>query len=117
MISDIQDTIVALSSAPGHGGRAIVRLSGPHAFQISFTFFRPTDHTGTVRPRYPGFLRLPEFQPSIPASLLAWPGQKTYTGQNLVEIHLLACPPLVDLLVANLLNAGARAAQPGEFTM
>src|SRR5438876_4924985 len=117
MISDIQDTIVALSSAPGQGGRAIVRLSGPSAFEISFTFFKPTDQqsaatsvptiqysvpdTGTVRRRHEGFLRLPEFQPSIPASLLAWPGPKTYTGQNLAEIHLLSCPPLVDLLAAN----------------
>src|SRR6266852_7136440 len=133
MVADIQDTIVALSSAPGPGGRAIVRLNGPNAFEISFTFFKPTDQqsaatsvpttqysvlsTGTVRRRYGGFLRFPDFQSSIPASLLAWPGPKTYTGQNLVEIHLLACPPLVDLLVANLLNAGARAAQPGEFTM
>ncbi len=133
MVADIQDTIVALSSAPGPGGRAIVRLNGPNAFEISFTFFKPTDQqsaatsvpttqysvlsTGTVRRRYGGFLRFPDFQSSIPASLLAWPGPKTYTGQNLAEIHLLACPPLVDLLVANLLNAGARAAQPGEFTM
>ena len=100
-----------------------MRLSGPNAFEISFTFFKLTDHQSAsvlaemVRRRYEGFLRFPEFQPPVPASLLAWPGPKTYTGQNLAEIHLFSCPPLVDLLVANLLNAGARAAQPGEFTM
>src|SRR5260370_13568550 len=104
MISDIQDTIVALSSTPGQGGRAIVRLSGPNAFEISFTFFKPTDQqsaadsglTEMVRRRHEGFLYLPEFQPPVPASLLAWPGPKTYTGHNLVETHLLASPPLVD---------------------
>jgi len=142
MTPDIQDTIVALSSAPGRGGRAIVRLSGPNAIKISFAFFKLTDQVsaasespqfsseclapGTqysvlvapmIRSRNEGFLRLPDFQPSIPATLLAWPGPGTYTGQNLAELHLLACPPLVDLLVANLLNAGARAAQPGEFTL
>jgi tRNA modification GTPase len=135
MPADIEDTIVALSSVPGRGGRAIVRLSGPNAIKISFSFFQPTSQhsaapnsppigpeyyvlsTPWSRRRYEGFLRLPDFQPFIPTSLLTWPGPKTYTGQALVELHLLACPPLVDLLVASLLNAGARAAQPGEFTL
>src|SRR5438309_6940677 len=126
MTPDIEDTIVALSSAPGRGGRAIVRLSGPKALEIPFAFFNQPDEQSqysvlsteySVRRRHEGFFRLPDFQPLIPVSLLAWPGPKTYTGQNLVEIHLLACPPLVDLVMATLLNAGARAAQPGEFTM
>jgi len=121
MISDIQDTIVALSSSPGRGGRAIVRLSGPDVFPLASTIIKPTNGSppelGSARRRYEGFLHIPDFQSHIPASLLAWPGPKTYTGQNLAEIHLLACPPLVDLLITSLLNAGARAAQPGEFTM
>jgi tRNA modification GTPase len=142
MPADIEDTIVALSSAPGRGGRAIVRLSGPNAIKISFSFFKPTDQLGAapdspqigpecalsgtqysvlgtpiIRRRHEGSVRLPDFQPPIPASLLAWPGPKTYTGQNLSELHIPACPPLADLLVASLLNAGARAAQPGEFTL
>ena len=101
MIADIQDTIVALSSAPGQGGRAIVRLSGPSAFEISFTFFESTDQqsaadsglTEMVRRRHEGFLCLPEFQPSIPASLLAWPGQKTLNGTTEAIFSLLP-PPL-----------------------
>jgi tRNA modification GTPase len=141
MTPDLQDTIVALSSASGRGGRAIVRLSGPNAIKICFAFFRLTDQRSTsthsppsgenspfgtqypvpsttiIRRRYEGFLHLPDFQPSMPASLLAWPGPKTYTSQNLAELHFLACPPVVDLLVSSLLNAGARAAQPGEFTL
>jgi tRNA modification GTPase len=35
----------------------------------------------------------------------------------MAEVHTVSCPPLVDLLVAELMNAGARAAGPGEFTM
>jgi tRNA modification GTPase len=35
----------------------------------------------------------------------------------LVELHTLSSPPLVNLLVAQMLDAGARAAQPGEFTL
>jgi tRNA modification GTPase len=116
MVSDIQDTIVALSSAPGPGGRAVVRLSGPNALGIAFTFFQPTDPPGVARRRYEGALRLPDFASPIPASLLVWPEPRTYTGQNLAELHLLSSPPLVELLITSLLNAGARAAQPGEFT-
>lgn len=121
MTADIEDTIVALSSAPGRGWRAIVRLSGPNAFVLASKVFRPTNdapaEVASARRRYEGFLHLPNFQPPIPASQLVWPEPKTYTGQNLAEIHLLASPPLVDLLITTLLNAGARAAQPGEFTM
>jgi tRNA modification GTPase len=35
----------------------------------------------------------------------------------MIEFHIVSCPPLVDLLVAQLMNAGARAARPGEFTL
>jgi tRNA modification GTPase len=128
MLADPQDTIVALSSASGIGDRAIVRLSGPAAFNIAFTIFTPSDSKlppdaggasvaiPLSRRRHEGSIQLPGLQSSIPASLLVWPGPRTYTGQNLAEVHMWSCPPLVDLLVSSLLNVGARAAQPGEFT-
>jgi tRNA modification GTPase len=53
----------------------------------------------------------------LPADLHFWPAPRTYTGQELVELHTFSSPPLVDLLVTGLLDAGARAAQPGEFTL
>ncbi len=53
----------------------------------------------------------------MPADLYYWPAPKTYTGQDMVELHTISSPPLVDLLVKVCLDAGARAAQPGEFTM
>ena len=45
MVPDPQDTIVALSSAPGPGARAIVRLSGPAASQCAATLFTPMVET------------------------------------------------------------------------
>src|SRR5258708_29849361 len=53
----------------------------------------------------------------VPALLFVWPAPRPYTGQPLAELHPLSCPPLVDLLSSQLLSAGARAAQPGEFTL
>jgi tRNA modification GTPase len=44
-------------------------------------------------------------------------GPRSYTGQDIAEIHTVGSPPLVERLVADLLAAGARAARPGEFTM
>jgi tRNA modification GTPase len=118
MPHDLHDTLVALSSAPGPGARAVVRLSGPDALRIAFTLFTAAEPVLPHRRRcYPGELRLPGVAAPLPADLYAWPAPRTYTGQNLVELHTLSSPPLVELLVARLLDAGARAAGPGEFTL
>jgi tRNA modification GTPase len=118
MPHDLHDTIVALSSAAGPGGRAVVRLSGPDALRIAATLFTAAEPVLPHRRRcYPGELRLPGVAAPLPADLHVWPAPRTYTGQNLVELHTLSSPPLVELLVARLLGAGARAAGPGEFTL
>jgi tRNA modification GTPase len=62
-------------------------------------------------------LELPDLHSPIPAEIYAWPEPRSYTGQNLAEIHMPSSPPLVDLVTGQLLTAGARAAVPGEFTM
>jgi tRNA modification GTPase len=118
MQHDPQDTIVALASAPGPGGRAIVRLSGTTALGIVRKFF-----VGAPAPKADqwflcsGEVRIPDVAAGLPADLYHWPGPRSYTGQDVLELHTLSCPPLVDLLIAACLGAGARAAQPGEFTM
>src|SRR5438034_786540 len=118
MLSDPQDTIVALSSAPGPGGRAIVRLSGPNALRIAnATFTSNQPLLPQQRQCHEGSVHLPGVAAPMPAALYLWPAPRTYTGQEMVELHTLSSPPLVDLLVAQLLSAGARAAQPGEFTL
>lgn len=116
MLPDPQDTIVALATAPGPGGRAIVRLSGPAALAVARSVF-VTPAAPVRRGVLAGHLQLPDVAAPLPADLYTWPAPHTYTGQELVELHTLSCPPLVDLLVTCLLQAGARAAQPGEFTL
>ena len=83
------DTIVAVSSPPGPGLRAVVRLSGPGAIDLA------GDLPGAVVFRAP----------------------HTYTRENVVEIHLPGAPPLVDELARRLVERGARQARPGEFTL
>jgi tRNA modification GTPase len=116
MLPDLNDTIVALSSAPGPGGRAIVRLSGPDAVRIAASVFEGTEPLRSSERRlYAGTIALPELAPLL-ADCYVWPAPRSYTGQQLAELHTLSSPPLLDLIVAQLLGAGARAAERGEFT-
>src|SRR5262245_21372422 len=113
----LEDTIVALATAPGPGLRAIVRLSGPKALVIAATDFTGETPPARERRTYPGHLLLAETTFPLPADLVVFPGPDSYTGQDVVEIHTISSPPLVDRLIAGLLAGGARAARPGEFTM
>jgi tRNA modification GTPase len=116
MSLDLNDTIVALSSAPGPGARAIVRLSGPDAFHCISPLLSDTVPV-TRRRLYPSRLRLPDLAAPLPADVYVFPGPRTYTGQHMAELHTFGSPPLVELLIAELLRHGARAARPGEFTL
>jgi tRNA modification GTPase len=116
---ETRDTIVALATATGPGGRAIVRLSGPDAVRVATSLFVASAKRkprSSQRELLAGAIHLPNLGP-LPADLYLWPGPRSYTGQDVAELHTLSCPPLVDLLVTELLRAGARAARPGEFTL
>lgn len=116
ILPDPNDTIVALSSALGSAPRAIVRLSGRRAGEallaIAPDYSKPlAGHFSFVQ------LTLPGFHHAIPADAYFMPGPRTYTGDDVVEIHTICCQPIVYVLIAECLRVGARAAQPGEFTM
>jgi tRNA modification GTPase len=109
---DTRQTIVALATPSGPAARAIVRLSGERLQPLLATVF-----AAELRPGYAvvGSLLLPDL-PAVPASVLFAPAPHSYTGQDVAEIHLPGCGPLVDRLLARLIEAGCRPAQAGEFT-
>jgi tRNA modification GTPase len=114
------DTIVAVSSAPGPGARAIVRVSGSRTREVVgsvFTEAHPLQRVGLRGHLVPGSVRLSGVHSPLPAELYFFPGPHSYTGQDLAELHTIGSPPLVERLVADLLAAGARPARPGEFTL
>jgi tRNA modification GTPase len=115
-LPDLDDTIVALSSAVGPAARAIVRMSGRRAGGIVASLCADFDRLPAGR-FYQGNLRLSSFHAPIPADVYHFLAPRTYTGQDVVEIHTISCQPIVDVLIAACLDAGARAAQAGEFTM
>ena len=104
--------------------RAIVRLSGPEAHRIARAVFRPMDDDSGNDPAQiyrrrviPGCVYLRGVSTAVPAWFYRFTVPRSYTGQDMAEIHTMGSPPLVEQLIADLLLAGARAARPGEFTM
>jgi len=112
------DTIVALSSAPGAAARAIVRISGPKTLDVLAAVAPELRGlTFPIRRVVPVSLCLSDVFSPLPADLYFFRGPRSYTGQNLAELHALGSQPLVERLIADILNAGARPAGPGEFTL
>ena len=106
MTPHLDDIIVALSTAPGPGGRAVVRLSGPDAAKVVTPLFRSEVPLARTRLLLEGVINLPGVAAPLPADLYLMPAPNTYTGQDIVEIHTLSCPPLLELLIGQLLKGG-----------
>jgi tRNA modification GTPase len=119
VLLDPEDTIAAVASPPGAGLRGLVRLSGPRALPIAMEGFEADDAGPPPRRAEArrGSLSVPGLRPRLPALLALWPAPRTYTGQDVAEIHTVGSPPLVNLVLADCLSRGARHAQPGEFTL
>lgn len=110
----LHDAIVALATPPGPAARAIVRLSGHDVLTPLRAVFVPAGDAAAGKV-VEGAVSLPGVPP-LPAMLCYWPGPRSYTGQNVVELHTASCPPLLDVLIGRLVEAGCRPAGPGEFT-
>jgi len=110
---NLNDTIVAVSSAPG-GVRSIVRLTGPEVASVCAQVFTPfvrQESTGVLTGSVPIDNDL-----AVDARLYRFVAPHSYTGEPLAELHVEAGPVLVEALVQKLLAQGIRPAGPGEFT-
>lgn len=113
---DIHDTITAASSATGTGYRSLIRLSGPSAIaavQQLFTGEHDFAHLSVGR----GTITVSGVHAPIPADCYVWRAPHSYTGQDLIELHIPGSPPLVDRTLHALHNLGIRPAGRGEFTL
>lgn len=107
------DTIVALSSGRPPAAIGIVRVSGPAAFAAS------TALTGGLPdPRTAGLRAVRDAEGTLldRALVLAFPGPRSATGENLVEFHCHGGRAVVAAVEAALVAAGCRRAEAGEFT-
>jgi tRNA modification GTPase len=115
----VSDTIVAVATPPGHGGIGVVRLSGADAPAIARGL---TLGAVTLQPRHATFVRLvdPDASPSatLDQVVITWfQAPHSYTGDDVVEISAHGSPVLLRRIVELAMRAGARLAEPGEYTL
>ncbi|KAA3438046.1 tRNA uridine-5-carboxymethylaminomethyl(34) synthesis GTPase MnmE [Rufibacter hautae] len=111
-----KDTIVALSTAAGHGAIAVIRLSGPEAISIVQSVFKGknlqkqashTLHFGTIRDAE-------KILDEVVVTLFK--GPNSYTKEDVVEVSCHGSPYITEQLLKLFLRQGARLAEAGEFT-
>lgn len=115
-----EDTIAAIATAPGEGGVAIVRISGVDAETLAAqTFVRPAGKNGRLKSHtlYHGKIRDPQSDRILDEALLTIMRKpRSYTGEDVVEIHCHGGAFVVRQILGLILKQGARQADPGEFT-
>jgi tRNA modification GTPase len=105
------DTIVAVATPPGRGGIGVVRVSGAQAEAIARRLLargRP------LEPRRATFAHIATCD-QIVATF--FPAPHSYTGEDVVELSAHGSPIVLGEIVSAAMSAGARLAEPGEFTL
>ncbi|MBV8213355.1 MAG: tRNA uridine-5-carboxymethylaminomethyl(34) synthesis GTPase MnmE [Verrucomicrobia bacterium] len=113
----LDDTIAAISTAVGEGAIAVLRVSGPEAVEVVARIFRGATATEKMEPRRSYFGEINDATGLIDQVLLTiFRRPQSYTGEDLVEISCHGGILVTRKILSLLLNAGARSAEPGEFT-
>ena len=111
------DTIAAVSTPQGRGGIAVVRLSGPDAISILQRCWRGADPSGFAsHTLHLGWLVDARGEDIDQVVCAYYKGPRSYTGEDVVELSCHGSPWLQQAVVSRLIDCGARAALPGEFT-
>ncbi|MEM8712396.1 MAG: GTPase, partial [Planctomycetota bacterium] len=107
-----------MASARGPAERAILRLSGARTRELveSLCTRRGGESALLLRGREALKGWLDDGTSLLPVDLLWMPGPRSFTAEDVAELHLPGHPELVELVLQRVLTAGARLAQPGEFT-
>lgn len=116
----LNPTICALATPPGAGGIAVVRLSGPQAYEIAAKVFVPMHSEKSVLTAkgYTALfghftLRGVEMDETV---ALFYRAPRSYTGEDVIELSVHGGSAMADSLLEALIDAGAAPAAPGEFT-
>lgn len=114
MTSKFDDTIAAPATIPGTGAVAIVRLSGPEAFTIVDKVV--TLRSGKVSEAKGYTVHFGSVSDLDEVLVTVFKAPLSYTGEDSVEISIHSSEYIASELLQRLFRAGARAAEPGEFT-
>jgi len=114
-----EDTIAAISTPFGESGIGIVRISGPLAEPVAQKLFKPKkDHSYLISHHfnYGEIVDPQEGTPIDEVLIVLMKSPKTYTREDIVEIHCHGGYLILQKVLELVLKQGARMAQPGEFT-
>jgi tRNA modification GTPase len=116
-----QDTICAVSTPPGAGGIGIIRISGGTAIGIALKIFKPRRDknlmTASSHSIFYGHVVDPASGETVDEALLSlMRAPSTYTREDVLEIHCHGGMMPLSRTLGLLISAGARQAEPGEFT-
>ncbi len=116
----LDDTIIAISTPLGYGGLGVVRLSGSRSLPIAKKIFTPKNRSHKISSRRPVLGNLFDFENKKffeEAYLTFFSEPHTYTREDVVEISCHGSPVVLEEIVRLGVQAGARHANPGEFTL
>lgn len=116
-----QDTICAISSPPGSGGIAVIRLSGPAALALADQLFLPGKNGCPVSEQASHSCQygrlMEEADKLLDQSLVTvFRGPNSFTGEDTVEFSCHGSLFIQQRLIQLLIQLGCRQAEPGEFT-
>ena len=110
------DTIVAIATAAGRAAIGIVRISGPESLRVAASVL---DQSISLQPRRATIARIGVgARSTLDEVVVTWfAAPASYTGQDVVEISSHGTPVVLEAIVRRAIDAGARLARPGEFTL
>jgi tRNA modification GTPase len=109
------DTIVAIATPPGRGGIGVVRISGREAASIAA---RLITHGGALAARRATHTYIGDAASRLDEVVATYfPAPHSYTGEDVVELSAHGSPVVLNTIVGRAVAAGARLAEPGEFTL
>ncbi|MGH2637977.1 MAG: tRNA uridine-5-carboxymethylaminomethyl(34) synthesis GTPase MnmE, partial [Rhabdochlamydiaceae bacterium] len=110
------ETIAAVATPPGEGGVAIVRISGDLAIEVATKVFFGSVRSYKSHTMHFGKIIDREGQVVDEGLIVVMKAPNSYTGEETVEIHCHGGSLITRRVLQTVLDAGARAALPGEFT-
>src|ERR1700679_511056 len=110
------ETIAAITTPPGEGGVAVIRFSGNDAIGVADQIFSGPVRSYQTHTAHLGKVIDSEGNVVDEAIALVMKNPRSYTGEDTVEIHCHGGSLITKRVLQTILEAGARAALPGEFT-
>ena len=117
MTNQLEDTICAISTAPGVGGIAVIRISGSQAIEIVNRCWRGAD-ISDMKSHTAHFGRIIDKDGSVldEVVLTLFRGPRSFTGEDVIEIACHGSTWIQQQIVNTLIACGCRPAMGGEFT-